>query len=93
MLAAAGAGLLTAAVVTELRKPAGERGWHGRVAGFVPYDFRYPSPDRLRAALWDPDGRLFVPHVFGVGWSLNLGRLLRRRGAVEPAEGRRRRRG
>lgn len=76
-LAAAGAGLLAAAIVAELRKPSGERTWYGTVAGLVPYDFRFPTPERVRARLWDPDGRLITPHVWGVGWSPNVGRLVR----------------
>ena len=70
------AALVAAAVVQELRKPSSERTWHGRVAGFVPYDFRPPTLDRLRAAWWNPeDPRIFTDRVFGVGWSVNLGRV------------------
>ena len=65
------------AVVQEAQKPAGERELHGTVAGFVPYDFRIPTPQRLRDGLWDPDGDVIRPQVFGVGWTLNLGRLYR----------------
>jgi hypothetical protein len=63
------------AIAQEARKPADEREWHGQVAGFVPYDFRFPSIDRIRERLWDPDGALVSPQVFGVGWTVNLGRL------------------
>lgn len=77
LIAAGGVALLAAALAAELRKPAGRRTWHGAVAGVVPYDFRPPTPQRIRARLWDPDGRLLTPHVFGVGWTLNLGRLTR----------------
>lgn len=70
------AGLLAAAVARELRKPAADRRWHGRLAGTVPYDLRPPTPARVRRALWNPqDPRLFTSHAFGVGWSLNLARL------------------
>jgi hypothetical protein len=70
-------GLIAWAIITELRKPAEERQWHGRVAGVVPYDFRVPTIDRLRAALWDPsDKRLLKPNPFGVGWTVNLGRAV-----------------
>jgi hypothetical protein len=68
--------LTVAAIVQELRKPSDERTWHGEVAGFVPYDFRPPSAERARARWWDPTGPLFQPQVFGVGWTLNVGRLL-----------------
>jgi Family of unknown function (DUF5808) len=75
---AIGIALLAAAVVTELRKPSGERTWHGRVAGFVPYDLRPPTVARIRAAWWSPDDpRILTDRVFGVGWAVNLGRLVR----------------
>ena len=52
----------------------------------VPYDFRFPTLERVRQRLWNPeDPRIFTPNVFGVGWSLNfyhLVRLLKR----EPGE-------
>ncbi len=72
--------LVVAAVAKELRKPRGERQWHGELVGFVPYDFRRPTFARLRSSVWDPSSpRLLNPQAFGVGWTLNLGRLLRRR--------------
>ena len=75
---AAGLALVAAAIVTEYRKPPAEREWHGRLAGFVPYDFRRPTLDRARAAMWNPESaRLFYPQVFGVGWTVNVGRLVR----------------
>lgn len=74
----AGLGLVGAAVAAEQRKPPEEREWHGRVGGIVPYDFRRPTLDRLRSAVWDPDSpHLLSPQVFGVGWTLNVGRLVR----------------
>ena len=70
--------LAATAVVQELRKPAGQRTWHGQVGGLVPYDFRRPTLERVRASLWSPDSdRLLTPQGFGVGWTLNVGRLLR----------------
>jgi hypothetical protein len=75
LVAVAGAALVGAAVATELSKPAAERTWHGRVAG-VPYDLRPPTIERLRSALWDPQNpTVLVPHVFGVGWTVNLAAL------------------
>lgn len=68
--------LTAAAVVKELRLPADERTWNGTVAGFVPYDFRMPTVERIRQRLWDTEGdHLLSPHVFGVGWTVNLGRI------------------
>lgn len=69
----AGLGIFLAAVSKEMAKPESERTWHGQVGGFVPYDFRPPTWDRLRAAYWNPrDDRLFTDRVFGVGWAINL---------------------
>jgi len=69
----AGLGLMVAAISQEMSKPEAERTWHGRVFGFVPYDFRPPTWDRIRDAYWNPaDDRLFTDRVFGVGWALNL---------------------
>ena len=65
-----------AAVVKELRKPAEERTWNGAL-GFVPYDFRVPTLARVKERMWDPEGaHLISPRVFGVGWTLNVGRLV-----------------
>jgi hypothetical protein len=73
-----GIGLVVAAVTQELAKPSNKREWYGTVAGVVPYDFRPPTVERARATWWSPEnGRVFVPQVFGVGWTLNLGRLAR----------------
>jgi hypothetical protein len=70
-------GLVVAAVVKELRTPVGERSWHGVVAGFVPYDFRRPTTARFRERMWDPDGEHVVtPRVFGVGWTVNAGKVV-----------------
>jgi hypothetical protein len=62
------------AVVQQLRLPPQERTWHGRIMG-VPYDFRPPTLERMRERWWNPNAGLFTPHVFGVGWTLNLYRL------------------
>ncbi|CAM5792113.1 DUF5808 domain-containing protein [Cellulomonas persica] len=73
---AVGVALAVAAVVKELRKPTEERTWHGVIAGFVPYELRPPTISRFRERVWDPDSEhLIGPRVFGVGWTLNLGRV------------------
>ena len=65
--------LVVAAVATELSKPQEERTWHGRVLGYVPYDFRPPTWEKIRAAYWNPDSEhLFSDRVFGVGWAMNF---------------------
>jgi hypothetical protein len=70
--------LVVAAVVKELRTPAAERTWHGVVAGFVPYDLRRPTLARLRERMWNPEAEhLLSPRAFGVGWTLNAGRVVR----------------
>ena len=70
-------GLVVTAVVKELRTPPAERTWNGVVAGFVPYDFRVPTVARFRERVWAPQSEhLISPHVFGVGWTLNAGRLV-----------------
>ena len=69
-------GLVIAAVTKELQKDPDERTWHGTV-GFVPYEFRVPTVERIRERVWAPEGEhLLSPHVFGVGWTLNLGRVV-----------------
>jgi hypothetical protein len=71
-------GLLLGAIREEMNKPETERDGHGLVAGVVPYDFRPPTFEKLRNALWNPeDERIFMAHPWGVGWTLNFGRLLR----------------
>lgn len=71
------AAVLAAAVVTELRKSPEDRTWHGSLLGFIPYDLRVPTVSRLRATFWDPGNpSIFVPHAFGVGWSINFGSLV-----------------
>ncbi|ACZ32307.1 hypothetical protein Xcel_3307 [Xylanimonas cellulosilytica DSM 15894] len=70
--------LAVAAVVKELRTPQGERTWNGKVAAVVPYDFRMPTIARAKERLWDPESDTFVgPRVFGVGWTVNMGKLYR----------------
>ncbi len=67
--------LLALALWDQLARDPAYRDWHGHVFG-MPYDFRRPTFGRIRAALWSPDeATIFSPHVFGVGWTLNAGRL------------------
>ena len=77
LLGYAVAGATLAALGQELRKPADRRDWHGQLFGFVPYDFRVPTFDRFRSAWWAPErAEIFTPRVFGVGWDVNLGRVV-----------------
>jgi hypothetical protein len=63
------------AIIQELRKPPDERTWHGKVADFVPYDFRMPTVARVRSTYWNPEGPIVSGKVFGVGWAPNFGAL------------------
>lgn len=75
LASATSAVLLAAAVAKELRLPADERTWEGAL-GPVPYDLRPPTLARVVERWWNPDDpRFLTPHVFGVGWSLNLARV------------------
>lgn len=77
LLRLAGLVLPVAAVVKELRTPPEHRQWHGKLAGVVPYELRFPTLQRLRRSNWDPDSdRLLTPPVFGVGWTINLARVV-----------------
>lgn len=71
-------GLTGAAVAQELRRPAGQRTWQGRVVG-VPYDFRPPTWERVRSRWWNPqDPRLLTERAVGLGWDVNFARVLGR---------------
>ena len=68
-------GLVAAAVVKEMSLPQEDRTWHGQLLG-IPYDFRVPTMAKVRERIWAPENpHLFVPHVVGMGWTVNLGRL------------------
>lgn len=70
---------LFGALYQELRKPAEQRTWNGKVAGVVPYDFRVPTVEKIRTAYWDPESdQVFSEHVFGVGWAVNIPTALRK---------------
>ncbi|HEY4033352.1 MAG TPA: DUF5808 domain-containing protein [Ktedonobacteraceae bacterium] len=69
--------LVGVALREQLRLPPKERTWHGRIAGRIPYDFRLPTAQRIRATLWNKNtSQILVPHTFGIGWTLNLYPLL-----------------
>ena len=65
-----------AAVCQELEKPKEERTWHGKV-GFIPYDFRLPTLERIREGYWNEDSsHIFSPEVIGLGWAINFHAIL-----------------
>jgi Family of unknown function (DUF5808) len=73
--------LIGASIIKELMRPPNERTWHGRLAGAVPYDFRPPTFERLKANVWNPDdARVLTDKTFGVGWDVNLGAVARKTG-------------
>jgi hypothetical protein len=65
------------AVVQQMRKPAEERTWNGKVAGLIPYDFRPPTIERFRETYWNPEGPVLTSKAWGVGWAPNLGAVKR----------------
>lgn len=68
------------AIFGELRKPSEQRTWHGKVADFIPYDFRIPTAERFRDTYWNPNGPLVSGTLWGVGWALNIGAIKHRLG-------------
>jgi len=68
--------LVGAAIRDQLRRPPEERTWHGRIFG-LPYDFRFPTVERLRATFWNENtSQILMPQAFGIGWSINFYPLL-----------------
>jgi hypothetical protein len=60
------------AITQQLQRPPEERTWYGKIAG-IPYDFRIPTVERLRATFWNKDtSQILVPQAFGIGWSINM---------------------
>jgi hypothetical protein len=77
--------LMVAAILKEIEKPEEERQWHGKVACFVPYDFRLPTVESIMNAYWNPyDNRVMMPAVFGIGWAINFRALLEDMGIFKP---------
>ena len=68
--------LAIAAIIKELRLPQDQRTWNGMLAGFVPYDFRKPTLERIRSTFWNPGGKVIVGRPFGVGWTVNFGAVV-----------------
>jgi hypothetical protein len=74
-----GIGLVIAAVIQELKQAPTDRTWHGKVLGFIPYDFRPPTVERVRNEFWNPRSEdILRPHAFGLGWGLNLGAVAKK---------------
>ena len=57
--------------VAAVRHAIKSRQSHGSFKG-VPFEFRFPTPSRIKERAWNPDDkRIFTPNVFGVGWGIN----------------------
>jgi hypothetical protein len=49
----------------------------------IPYSFSPPTVERLKARLWNAeDARVFTPHLFGWGWSINFYQIGKRLGLI-----------
>lgn len=64
--------LVGLAIREQLQRPPEERTWHGKLYG-IPYDFRWPTIERIRDAFWNKNtARVLVPQAFGMGWTINF---------------------
>jgi Family of unknown function (DUF5808) len=83
--------MLISAFRREFSKPAAERTWPGKVWQVMPYDFQLPTWARVRERIWAPDRPgLISPKVYGVGWTVNLGRAYALpRSIIRPEDGQR----
>ena len=49
----------------------------------IPYSFSPPTLERLKRRLWNAeDPRVFTPHIFGWGWSINFYQIGKRLGLI-----------
>ena len=77
-------GLLAWAIATELKKDPKDRQWHGELAGVVPYDFRIPTPDKIKKTYWDTGSDQVIKRsAFGVGWTVNFAVIARFFGIID----------
>ena len=45
----------------------------------IPYDFTKPTWQKIKGRVWNPESdKLFAPHSFGWGYTLNVHALLQR---------------
>ncbi len=79
--------LTAAAIAQELSKPREERRWHGKVLGFIPYDFRLPTWYRFKESYWNPYERhVLTPQVIGIGWTVNFYALFENLGFIHQGD-------
>ena len=77
---------VTAAFVATAVYAYRERKTHGVFYG-IPFDYRVPTPERIRERLWNPDDpRVLTPMVFGAGWSINFYQAGVDMGLIDPAD-------
>lgn len=78
------AGVLEAFEPDEVAEADGRPVPQGHVLG-MPYDFRGASVERIGSRVWNPaDPRIFMPRMFGVGWTINLGAIAVTLGLIRP---------
>jgi uncharacterized membrane protein len=64
--------LMGLAIREQLQMPKDQRTWHGTLFN-IPYDFRWPTKERLRETFWNKDtASVLVPQAFGMGWTINF---------------------
>ena len=71
--------------ISSAAEPRSERSpLSGRVLG-VPFELRLPTAERVGARWWDPlNPRIFVPRIFGIGWTVNFASVAIKLGLVRP---------
>ena len=70
--------LIPPLLLRRLRRPL-----NGTFLG-MPYDFRAPTPARIKRTVWNPESdRLLAPHLYGWGYSVNLHALGRKLGLIQ----------
>ena len=78
--------LMGLAIREQLQLPPAERTWQGSLFN-IPYDFRWPTIERLRAAFWNREtAQVLVPQAFGMGWTINFYPLINPPAAEHIAE-------
>ena len=78
------AGILEALGESDTADADGRPVPQGHVLG-MPYDFRGASVERIGSRVWNPaDPRIFMPRMFGVGWTFNLGAIAVKLGLIRP---------
>ncbi len=76
--------LVTTAVIQEMRQPRELRQWRGKVWGFIPYDFRWPTWERIKDSIWNPyETHILTSRVFGIGLAINFNALLTKLGLIQ----------